>query len=176
VSLARKETTQSTIVRKLSSHARNSRTKRALWEYDSIHRSLYLLNYIDSPTLRQHVQKALNRGENYHQLCRAVSFASFGKLRFKTEYEQDLWSECSRLIANIIFYNASLLSRLFEHQEKTGDTRGAEATKKISPIAWQHINLHGRYEFQKPPHPLDVDAIIRELTEFRLDHHMAQAA
>jgi TnpA family transposase len=90
VSLARKETTQSTIVRKLSAHARNNRTKRALWEYDSIHRSLYLLNYIDSPALRQHVQKALNRGENYHQLCRAVSFASFGKIRFKTAFEQDL--------------------------------------------------------------------------------------
>jgi TnpA family transposase len=177
VSLARKETTQSTIVRKLSSHARNNRTKRALWEYDSIHRSLYLLNYIDSPSLRQNVQKALNRGENYHQLRRAVSFASFGKLRFKTEYEQDLWSECSRLIANcIIFYNASLLSRLLEHQEKSGDTQGAEAVKKISPIAWQHINLHGRYEFQKPLDPLDVDAIIREMTGFRPDHHMAQAA
>ena len=79
--------------------------------------------------------------KDYHQLRRAVSFASFGKLRFKTEYEQDLWSECSRLIANcIIFYNASLLSRLLEHQEKSGDTQGAEAVKKISPIAWQHIN------------------------------------
>jgi hypothetical protein len=136
-----------------------------------------LLNYIDSLSLRQHVQKALNRGENYHQLCRAVSFASFGKLRFKTEYEQELWSECSRLIANcIIFYNASLLSRFLEHKEKTGNMQGAEAIKKISSIAWQHINLHGRYEFQKPPHPLDVDTIIRELTEFRSDHHMAQAA
>jgi hypothetical protein len=104
-------------------------------------------------------------------LRRAVSFASFGKLRFKTEYEQDLWSECSRLIANcIIFYNASLLSRLLEHQEKSGDTQGAEAVKKISPIAWQHINLHGRYEFQKPLDPLDVDAIIREMTGFRPDH------
>ena len=119
----------------------------------------------------------MNRGENYHQLRRAVSFASFGKLRFKTEYEQDLWSECSRLIANcIIFYNASLLSHLLEHQEKSGDTQGAEAVKKISPIAWQHINLHGRYEFQKPLDPLDVDAIIREMTGFRPDHHMAQAA
>jgi Tn3 transposase DDE domain len=53
----------------------------------------------------------LNRGENYHQLRRAVSFAGFGKLRFKAEFELDLWSECSRLIANcIIFYNASILS------------------------------------------------------------------
>jgi TnpA family transposase len=39
VSLALKETTQSTVVRKLSAHARNNRTKRALWEYDSIHRT-----------------------------------------------------------------------------------------------------------------------------------------
>jgi TnpA family transposase len=100
VSLARKETTQSTLVRKLSSHPRNSRTKCALWEYDGIHRSLYLLNYIDSPPLRQHVQKAMNRGENYHQLRRAIAYAGGGKLRFKTEYEQELWSECSRLIAN----------------------------------------------------------------------------
>ena len=166
VSLALKETTQSTIVRKLSAHSRNSRTKRALWEYDSIHRSLYLLNYIDSPSLRQNVQKALNRGENYHQLRRAISFASFGKLRFKTEYEQELWSECSRLIANcIIFYNASILSRLLEHQQRTGNTPGAEATKKASPVAWQHINFHGRYEFQKQPDPLNIDAIIRELAK-----------
>jgi len=69
-----------------------------------------------------------------------------------------------RLIANcIIFYNASLLSRLLEHRDKTGDIRGAEATKKISPIAWQHINLQGRYEFQKQPDALNVDAIIRAL-------------
>jgi TnpA family transposase len=177
MSLARKETTQSTIVRKLSAHARNNRTKRALWEYDSIHRSLYLLNYIDCPSLRQSVQKAVNRGENYHQLRRAVSFASFGKLRFKTEYEQDLWSECSRLIANcIIFYNASILSRLLEYQERTEDTQGAAVTKKISPIAWQHINLHGRYEFQKQPDPLNVDAIIRELTEIPSDRGNALAA
>ena len=62
-----------------------------MWEDDHIIRSIYLLDYIDSPPLRQHVQRALNRGENYHQLRRAVSYANFGKLRFKTEYEQQLW-------------------------------------------------------------------------------------
>ena len=79
--------------------------------------------------------------------CRAVSFSSFGKIRFKTAFEQDLWLDCCRLIANsIIFYNASILSRLLEHQERIGDMQAADATKKVSPIAWQHINLHGRYE------------------------------
>lgn len=164
VSLARKDTTQSNLVRKLSSQRRNSRIKTALWEYDSIHRSLYLLNYIDSPLLRRYVQKAMNRGENYHQLRRVISHAGGGKLRFKTEYEQELWSECSRLLANcIIFYNASILSRLLEHQERIGDTQGAEATKKVSPIACQNINLQGRFEFLKQPDPLNLDAIIRAL-------------
>jgi hypothetical protein len=73
------------------------------------------------------VQKAVSRGENYHQLRRSVSFASFGKLLFKTEYEQYLCSECSRLIANcIIFYNASILSRLLEREGK----RGADASDR----------------------------------------------
>jgi TnpA family transposase len=159
--MPKKETTQSTVARKLSAHARNNRTKRALWEYDSIHRSLYLLNYIDSPSLRQNVQKAVNRGENYHQLRRAISFASFGKLRFKSEYEQDPGPECSRLIANcIIFYNAAILSRLLEYKEKAGEMQAMDEIKKISAIAWQHINLHGRYEFQKQPELLNLDAII----------------
>jgi Tn3 transposase DDE domain len=85
--------------------------------------------------------------------------------RLKLEYEQELWSECSRLIANcIIFYNASILSRLLEHQERTGDTQGAEATKKVCLVAWQHINLQGRFEFLKAPDALNVDAIIHALT------------
>ena len=68
------------IVGTLNAYARKNKTRRALWEYDHIIRSIYLLDYIDSPPLRQHVQRALNRGENYHQLRRAVSYANFGKL------------------------------------------------------------------------------------------------
>jgi len=66
LSLALKTTTQFIIVGKLSSYTRKNRTKRALWELDNIFRSLYILNYIDSLTLRQNVQQAMNRGESYH--------------------------------------------------------------------------------------------------------------
>ena len=65
LSLALKTTTQFIIVGKLSSYTRKNRTTRALWELDNIFRSLYLLNYIDSLTLRQNVQRAMNRGESY---------------------------------------------------------------------------------------------------------------
>nr|WP_237446662.1 transposase [Shimazuella alba] len=57
LSLAVKTTTQSIIVGKLNSYARKNKTKRALWGYDNIIRSLYLLNYIDSPPLRATYKK-----------------------------------------------------------------------------------------------------------------------
>lgn len=164
VSLALKTTTQSIIIGKLSTHARKNKTKRALWEYDNIICSLYLLNYVDSPALRRDVQQALNRGENYHQLRRAISFANYGKLRFKTEYEQQIWNECSRLIANcIIYYNATILSNLLSYKERIGNIQDAEQLKLISPIAWQHTNLHGRYEFRNQQEHIDINAIVHEL-------------
>ena len=164
VSLALKTTTQNIIVRKLSAFTLKNKTRRALWEYDHILRSLYLLDYLDSTSLRRNVQRALNRGENYHQLRRAVSYANFGKLRFKTEHEQQLWGECARLITNcVIYYNTKLLSDLLEYKETAGDVEGAERLKQVSPVAWQHINFFGRYEFRKGPEAINLREIVREL-------------
>ncbi|ETW95400.1 MAG: transposase [Candidatus Entotheonella factor] len=164
VSLALKTTTQDIIVRKLSAFALKNKTRRALWEYDHILRSLYLLDYIDSASLRRNVQRALNRGENYHQLRRAVSYANFGKLRFKTEHDQQIWGECARLITNcIIYYNTRLLSDLLDYKESAGDLEGAERLKQVSPVAWQHINFFGRYEFRRAPEAINLREIVREL-------------
>jgi len=174
VSLAWKTTTQSIIVGKLSAFARKNKTRRALWEYDHILRSLYLLDYIDSPPLRRNVQQALNRGESYHQLRRAVSYANFGKLRFKTEQEQQLWEECARLITNcVIYHNAMLLSNLLDYKEAAGDVQGATLLKQVSPVAWQHINFYGRYEFRKGPEPINMREVIQGLTQVPVQHDLA---
>lgn len=164
VSLALKTTSQHVIVNKLSAYARANTTRRALWEYDNIIRSIYLLDYLDSASLRRNVQTALNRGENYHQLRRAVSFANFGRLRFKTEVEQELWSEWSRLITHcVIYYNACLISKLIERSEHKGGDQAVVRFKQISPVAWQHINFAGRYEFRKTPEHIDLDRVVEAL-------------
>ena len=127
------------------------------------------MNYIDSPPLRQNVQRAVNRGESYHKLRRAVSYANFGKLRFKTEHEQQLWGECARLITNcIIFYNAAILSNLLAHHEGTGDSQGAALLTQVSPVAWQHINFYGRYEFSRQPEAINMNAIIEKLAQIQV--------
>jgi len=165
-SLAQKDITQSTIIRKLSSYARQNQTKKALWELENICQSIYILDYIDDVTLRQCVQKALNRIEAYHRFRRAIAFVNGGKFRVKTEAEQQLWNECTRLIANaIIYYNTVLLSKVFEEKIKANDKEALMVLKGISPVAWQHVNLFGTFEFNQSHSNVDIDALTAHFDE-----------
>ncbi|HEY5470608.1 MAG TPA: Tn3 family transposase [Bacteroidales bacterium] len=133
-SLAQKDVTQATIIRKLSSYARQNQTKKALWELDNICQSIYTLDFIDDVTLRQSVQKTLNR--------------------------EQIWNECTRLIANaIIYYNTLLLSKVYEQKLESNDKVALEIIKGISPVAWQHVNLYGTFEFTKSQTKVDIDAL-----------------
>ncbi len=159
-SLAQKEASQATIVRKLSSYARQNQTKKALWELENICRTLYILDFIDDVVLRRSVHKALNRGEAYHRFRRAIAYVNSGKFRVKTEAEQQLWNECSRLIANaVIYYNTVLLSRVFEQKRDVDDHDAMAFIKGVSPVAWQHVNLFGTFEFNQNKSEIDIDAL-----------------
>ncbi len=167
VSLARKTTTQSVLISKLSSAKRRNRVLQALGEYDHIYRSAYLLEFIDSPKLRQSVQRALNRGEQYHQLKRALTQANAGKLRYGTDEEQDVWNECSRLLINaILYYNMLMLSEAVTRREQRGDTTGAEQLKAVSPVAWTHVNFYGRYTFSEEPLAVPIDGFVETMAKY----------
>ena len=169
LSLALGSTSQHIIVAKLSSFARKNKTQRALWEYDNIFKSLYLLDYLDSHTLRRNVNKVLNRGESYHRLRRAISFANYGKLRFRTEDEQQLWADCSRLLCNcVIYYNSRLLSACLQQLEREGNQQALDQLVKLSPVAWQHVNFYGRYTFNKSPQAIHPELLATGLIQEKL--------
>jgi TnpA family transposase len=159
-SLAQKDVTQATIIRKLSSYSRQNQTKKALWELDNLCRTLYILDFIDDAGLRQSVQKALNRGEAYHRFRRAIAYVNSGKFRVKTEAEQQTWNECSRLIANaVIYYNTLLLSRVYEQKQVGGDQEAMNLIKDMSPVAWRHVNLFGQFDFNQMASTIDIDKL-----------------
>ena len=112
------------------------------------------------------MQKALNRGEAYHRLRRAVAFINSGKFRVKTEDEQQLWNECSRLITNaIIYYNTVLFSRVYEQKLAVGDQDILYILKSVSPVAWQNVNLFGSFEFNPPTSKVDIDVLVANYDE-----------
>lgn len=169
-SLATKVTSQSVIIGKLSSYARRNRTKKALWELESLHRSRHLLNYVDSLGLRRNIQRALCRGESYHRLVRAIAFANGGRLRVKTDLEQQLWSDCSRLLANcVIYYNASILSQLLEYAERTKNFELADRVKRVSPVAWRNVNFYGKFTFREDDEAVDLDQMVSLLAALEWD-------
>ena len=166
VSLAQKDVTQATIVRKLSSYSRQNQTKKALWELENICRTIYILDFIDDVELRQSVQKALNRGEAYHRLRRAVAFVNGGKFRVQSESEQQIWNECSRLITNaVIYYNTVLLSGVFEQKKAADDQMAMDVIRNMSPVAWQHVNLFGTFEFSPAASKIDIDALVAQYSD-----------
>jgi TnpA family transposase len=95
--------------------------------------------YVDSPQFQRNIQRALNRGESYHKLVRAVAYANGGKLRVRTDQEQQLWSECSRLLANcIIYYNAASYRNCSSAPSAgritNGPTRSSERTRQAGSM------------------------------------------
>lgn len=162
-SLLLKGTTQSVVVRKLSSYTRNNKTLKALRELDKILMSIHVLRFIDDPLLRRCIRTALNRGEAYHQLSGKIMSVNGSKLRGTTELELQIANECCRLIANIIiYYNTFILSRIYEDHEKIGDTAVLEFLKKRSSVAWRHLNMNGRYEFSTAEE-INIEVMIANL-------------
>jgi hypothetical protein len=91
---------------------------------------------------------------------RAISYVNSGKFGVKTEAEQQIWNECSRLIANaIIFYNTLLLSRVYEQKAATGDLDAIKTLQSTSPVAWRNVHLIGNFDFTAGSSEVDIEAI-----------------
>ncbi|MCW6556846.1 Tn3 family transposase [Yersinia ruckeri] len=163
-SLSRKTTVQSTVIKKLSNTKRSSKTLAALREYDRLIRCIYVLDYADNKTLRQFVQQALNRGEAYHQLRRAIASVNGNQFRGGDDYQIDQWNDCARLIANcIIYYNAAILSGLIDKFKKQGNEKAIEMLANLSPVAWGHILLSGNYTFDEQAAITSLDSILEDV-------------
>jgi TnpA family transposase len=164
ITLALKETTQSTIIKKLCTYRQN-RTFKALFEFDKLIRSIYTLKYLCNFELQRQVHRSQNRVEAYHQLRAAIAQVCGKKQLFgRTDLEVEISNQCGRLFANaMIFYNSFLLSQLAKRYEQNNDDKALKKLKKISPIAWQHIHLSGYYKFLTGKHPVDIDEIIKNL-------------
>ncbi len=164
--LGLKEMTQGTLIRKLCTYTQPNPTRRAIFEFDKLVRSIYTLRYIRNPQLQRDVQRSQNWLESYHQLRAAIAQVGGKKeLTGKTDIEIEISNQCARLIANaIIYYNSAILSRLLTRYGPCPGVKALAMIKKISPAAWRHIHLNGRYTFRDNGQVIDLDAIVAGLS------------
>jgi TnpA family transposase len=162
--LGLKEMTQGTLVRKLCTYDADP-TRRAIFEYDRLVRSLYTLRYLRDPQLQRHVHRSQNRIESYHQLRSAIAQVGGKKeLTGRTDLEIEISNQCARLVGNAtIFYNSAILSRLLARADASGNAKMLALATTTSPIAWQHVHLGGRYAFRGTGQAIDLDEVIRSV-------------
>ncbi|MFX3611370.1 Tn3 family transposase, partial [Xanthomonas arboricola pv. pruni] len=163
--LGLKEMTQGTLIRKLCTYTAQNPTRRAIFEFDKLVRSIYTLRYLRDPQLERNVHRSQNRIESYHQLRSTVAQVGGKKeLTGRTDIEIEISNQCARLIANaVIYYNSAILSRLLTKYEASGNANALALITQMSPAAWRHILLNGHYTFQSDGKMLDLDALVAEL-------------
>jgi TnpA family transposase len=163
--LALKEMSQATLVRKLCTLSGHNQTRRAIFEYDKLKRSIYTLKYLRDPQLQRNVHRSQNRIESYHQLRSVITQVSGKKqLIGKTDLDIAISNECGRLLANVVIaYNSILLSSLFDRYQMEGNEKALVMLKKISPVAWQHIRFLGHYAFREKHFPIDINALLANI-------------
>jgi hypothetical protein len=57
-------------------------------------------------------------------------------------------------------YNAALLLNLYKASNNKEQQAYCDLIKRLSPVAWQHINLIGRYEFCQNYKTINIQELI----------------
>ena len=157
-----RESLPSNILKRLTSYSKQNPLYKAIKEVGRIYKTIFLLKYYDEVSLRQNIEKQLNRVELSHLFAKTVFFGNNQELKYATKEEQEVAVGCRHLIQNAIvlwnyLYVSEKLSSLNDEQEVR---ELIESLKNSSMMSWQHVNMHGKYDFDLEANisPFDIEA------------------
>jgi TnpA family transposase len=136
----------SVIVRKLAAAGPGNALSRALRVLGRIERTLFTLQWLSDPALRQRSHAGLNKGEASNSLRRAVFFHRQGEIRDRTFENQSFRaSGLSLITAAIVHWNTVYLDRAFRQLRAQADLVADDLLAHVAPLGWEHIALTGDY-------------------------------
>jgi TnpA family transposase len=97
-----RETLPSNILKRLSSYSKKHPLYRAMKEVGKVYKTYFLLKYYDEVSLRQNIEKQLNRIELSHLFAKAVFFGGNQEFNHAKKEKQDMALGCRHLIQNSI--------------------------------------------------------------------------
>ena len=148
VSLKQKHVTASTVLRRLNSCSQHHPVYLALRKLGRAVRTEFLLRYMDDQDLRKRIDDQLDKLESTHSFARAVFYGQNGQIPYAGKEEQQLADACKRLVQNVIVCWNYLYLNQYLLQAPTAERQAvADAIAASSPVSWQHLNLHGGFDF-----------------------------
>jgi TnpA family transposase len=154
----------SVILRKLAAAGSGNTLSRALRALGRIERTLFTLQWLSDPALRQRSHAGLNKGEASNALRRAVFFHRQGEIRDRTFENQSFRaSGLSLITAAIVHWNTVYLDQAVQHLRALGTAIPDDLLAHVAPLGWEHIALTGDYIWN----PANPNANFRPLHDVR---------
>ncbi|MBG9788609.1 hypothetical protein ABD74_13560 [Brevibacillus laterosporus] len=130
------------IMGKLGSYARQNKVAKP-FERWRIEKTIFILDYISSESMRRRIQRGLNKGEAMNALARAIFFGKHGELRERALQDQLQRASALNILINAIsVWNTVYLGKATDLFRSKGILR-EELLKHMSPQGWEHVNFLG---------------------------------
>jgi TnpA family transposase len=140
----------SVMLKKLSAYKRQNRLDLALAEVGRIERTLFTLDWLESPELRRRCQAGLNKSEARHALAQAVFVHKQGRIADRTLQNQEhRASGLNLVIAALALWNTLYMERAVEHLRGREVSAPDQLLAHLSPMGWAHISLTGDYVWRE---------------------------
>ena len=136
----------SLMFKRLGSYPRQPGLALAMREIGRIERTLWTLEWLESPPMRRQATAELNKGESRHALAWAVAFHRLGRLRDRSAaLLQHRASALALVTGAIALWNTVYLGRALDALRAKGEVIPDALLAHVAPSGWQHINLTGDY-------------------------------
>ena len=133
----------STMLKKLSAYRRQNQLDLALQELGRIERTLFMLDWLESPALRRRCHAGLNKSEQRHFLAQEICTFSQGRIADRDiEAQQFRASGLNLVIAAIAYWNSTYIADAIAHLRSRGPVPDA-LLAHTSPLTWEHISFSG---------------------------------
>jgi TnpA family transposase len=136
----------SAMLRKLAAYERHNQLDLALREIGRVERTLFMLDWLESPALRRRCQAGLNKSEQRHFLTQAICTFKQGRIADRThEAQQFRASGLNLVIAAIVYWNSTYIADAVAHLRTIGEPVPEELLAHTSPVGWGHIAFSGDF-------------------------------
>ena len=136
----------SAMLKRLAAFQRQNQLDLALQELGRVERTLFMLDWLESPNLRQRCQAGLNKSEQRHALAQVICTFKQGRIADRgQEAQQFRASGLNLVIAAIVYWNSTYLADAVQHLRNQGKPVPDVLLTHTSPLTWVHIGFSGDF-------------------------------
>ena len=134
------------MLKRLAAFQRQNQLDLALQELGRIERTLFMLDWLESPQLRQLCHAGLNKSEQRHALAQVICTFKQGRIADRgPDAQQFRASGLNLVIAAIVHWNSTYLADAVDHLRSERHAVPAELLAHTSPLTWEHIGFSGDF-------------------------------